>query len=178
MKRSLTILAAAVVLASVPALANSSSFGVTVNFGLPLPVLPVLPVASAPIMVLPSAPGMSLVMGVPYDLVYSGNRYYPARKASGTAAAGPAVPGSRSRIATSLSDSGIGTSRAGTCRPWRTMIMTAAGDIMAESTGRQRGSTTPGTVLKAIGESVVETLTGTTTTIGADSQHSNRTCLS
>ena len=35
MKRSLTILAAAVVLASVPALANSSSFGVTVNFGLP-----------------------------------------------------------------------------------------------------------------------------------------------
>ena len=76
MKRSLTILAAAVVLASVPALAGSSSFGVTVNFGLPLPVVPVLPVASAPIMVLPSASGMSLVMGVPYDLVSSGNRYY------------------------------------------------------------------------------------------------------
>ena len=76
MKRSLTVLAAAVVLASVPALAGSSSFGVNVNLGLPLPVLPVLPVASAPIMVLPSAPGMSLVMGVPYDLVYSGNRYY------------------------------------------------------------------------------------------------------
>jgi hypothetical protein len=76
MKRSLTILAAAVMLASVPALASSSSFGVTVNLGLPLPVMPVVPVAPAPLMVLPSGPGMSLAMGVPYDLVYYSNRYY------------------------------------------------------------------------------------------------------
>ena len=76
MKRSLAILAAAIMLASVPALATGSSFGVTVNFGLPLPVVPVVPMASAPIMVLPPNPGVSLVMGVPYDLVYYGNRYY------------------------------------------------------------------------------------------------------
>jgi len=76
MKRSLTILAAAVMLASVPALATSSSFGVTVNLGLPLPVVPVVPVAPVPFMVLPSGPGVTLMMGVPYDLVYYGDRYY------------------------------------------------------------------------------------------------------
>jgi hypothetical protein len=76
MKRSLAILAVALMLASVPALASSSSFGVTVNLGLPLPVVPVVRMASAPIMVLPPNPGMSLVMGLPYDLVYYGNRYY------------------------------------------------------------------------------------------------------
>jgi hypothetical protein len=76
MKRYLAILAASLMLASVPALASSSSFGVTVNLGLPLPVVPVVPMASAPIMVLPPNPGVSLVMGVPYDLVYYGNRYY------------------------------------------------------------------------------------------------------
>ena len=48
----------------------------TALFGLPLPVVPVVPIASAPIMVLPPNPGVSLVMGVPYDLVYYGNRYY------------------------------------------------------------------------------------------------------
>ena len=76
MKRSLAILAAALMLASVPAPATASSFGVTVNLGLPLPVVPVVPMAAAPVMVLPNGSGMSLEMGVPYDQVYYGNRYY------------------------------------------------------------------------------------------------------
>ena len=76
MKRSLTVLAATVILASVPALANSSSFGVMVNLGLPLPVVPIVAMASAPVRVFPPAPGISLEMGVPYDLIPYGNRYY------------------------------------------------------------------------------------------------------
>ena len=76
MKRSLTVLAATVILASVPALANSSTFGVMVNLGLPLPVVPIVAMVSTPGRVPPPAPGISLEMGVPYDLVSYGNRYY------------------------------------------------------------------------------------------------------
>ena len=76
MKRSLTVLAAALFLASVPALANSSTFGVMVNLGLPLPVRPIVAMAATPVRVLPAAPGISLERGIPYDLVSSGNRYY------------------------------------------------------------------------------------------------------
>jgi hypothetical protein len=76
MNKSLTILAAALILTSVPALANSSNFGVMVNLAVPLPMVPVVPMDANPVRVLPATPGISLEWGIPYDLVFYNNRYY------------------------------------------------------------------------------------------------------
>ena len=76
MKKSLGILAAALILTSVPAFANSSNFGVMVNLAVPLPVIPVASMAANPVRVLPATPGISLEWGIPYDLVFYNNRYF------------------------------------------------------------------------------------------------------
>ena len=75
MKTPLTILVTAVLLTSVPAPAATSNFGVLINLGPPVPAAPVAPMASAPVKVIPT-PGVSLEVGVPYELTSYGDRYY------------------------------------------------------------------------------------------------------
>ena len=75
MKRSLIVLAAAAIFASIPALAANSNFGVLLNLGPPVPSVPIEPKTRTPVKILPT-PGSSLESGVPYDLIFYDDRYY------------------------------------------------------------------------------------------------------
>lgn len=73
MKKIVILLAAALSMTAAPALAGDVGFGINLNLGFPFPVTTFAP---APVFVTPPDFGFSVAVGVPYDMVFTGNRYY------------------------------------------------------------------------------------------------------